>query len=429
MIGLGLVALGGAACAVTPAAEPVTQLDEPIAVAATEGGEVGSGEGVGDEIGDGAVASPAGSEPECGFGLSLEPVVVSVAQVQASSREDTRSALANMVDPVFPDPLIDPAEVATLLVPDGIPAIDEPEFQTAESVDWLACREPVMVVEVGGDARAYPLQIMTWHEIVNDTFGDVAVTVAYCPLCNSGLAYRRDLGSRVLSFGTSGRLYNSSLVMYDRQSESLWTHFEGRAVIGELTGTDLERLPVQIMSLADFVGTRPHGLVLTRNTGHSRDYGRNPYPGYDTTSDDPFAFNGVLDRTLAPKERVISFEAGGETLVVVHDDLVDAGTMELTVGDTRLALWHLPGTASALDASRIAEGGDVGSVAVFAVPPGETFSRTTTGFVAESTGLAYDISGRPVEAGAAEPLPPVEHLNTFWFAIAAFDPTVKIVTG
>ena len=123
---------------------------------------------------------------------------------------------------------------------DGIPPIDEPHFTSAgEAAGWLDPREPVMVVVEADDARAYPLQILIWHEIVNDTVGGIPVAVSYCPLCNSAVAYDRRLDGRVLEFGTSGRLYQSALVMYDRQTESLWSHFTGQGVIGALTGEQL----------------------------------------------------------------------------------------------------------------------------------------------------------------------------------------------
>ena len=147
-----------------------------------------------------------------------------------------------MQHPSFPPPLVDVSRIRSGgPPPDGIPPIEDPKFDIASGVDWLEETEPVLFVEVDGDARAYPLQVMTWHEIVNDTFGEIPVTVSYCPLCNSALAYDRRLEGRVLDFGTSGRLFNSSLVMYDRQTESLWTHFDGRAVVGALTGPSWRR--------------------------------------------------------------------------------------------------------------------------------------------------------------------------------------------
>ena len=115
---------------------------------------------------------------------------------------------------------------------------------------------------------------MTWHELVNDTVGGVPVTISYCPLCNSSVAYDRNAAGRVLDFGTSGMLYQSSMVMYDRQTQSLWTHFDGLAVIGELIGTQLDFWPMAVVSWAAWRDAHPDGLILTRETGHHRNYGR-----------------------------------------------------------------------------------------------------------------------------------------------------------
>src|ERR687891_499890 len=138
--------------------------------------------------------------------------------------------------------------------PDGIPAIDRPAFVSpSEAARWLVPKEPVLAVQVKGDARAYPLQILMWHEIVNDVVGGVPVTVTYCPLCNSGIVFERVVDGTTLDFGTSGKLYKSDLVMYDRQTESLWSHFTGQAVIGTLTGAQLELIPMSTVSWSDWL--------------------------------------------------------------------------------------------------------------------------------------------------------------------------------
>ena len=166
----------------------------------------------------------------------------------SSGRESVPSALADRFWPGFAT-LIPPDQIRSGgPPPDGIPALDEPVFAPTGEIDFLADSEAVLALEINGDARAYPLQIMTWHELVNDTVGGVPVTISYCPLCNSSVAYDRNAAGRVLDFGTSGMLYQSSLVMYDRQTQSLWTHFDGLAVIGELIGTQLDFWPMAIVS-------------------------------------------------------------------------------------------------------------------------------------------------------------------------------------
>jgi len=134
------------------------------------------------------------------------------------------------------------------VAPDAIPAIDDPVVERASSVDWLDDREAVLVLQLDGEPRAYPIQVLMWHEIVNDEVDGRPVAVTYCPLCNSGVAFDRTVEGRTLDFGTSGSLYLSALVMYDRQTESLWTHFDGRAVVGTLAGAELEMLPVSTVA-------------------------------------------------------------------------------------------------------------------------------------------------------------------------------------
>lgn len=147
------------------------------------------------------------------------------------------SALDSMFADEFPDPLIDPNEVISGgPPPDGIPPIDDPVFlDVVDNLELLPANEPVVALEINGDARAYPIRAMVWHEIVNDTVGGVPVSVTYCPLCNSAVTYERTINGVETTFGTSGRLFASALVMYDRATETLWTHYDGHAVIGVLT--------------------------------------------------------------------------------------------------------------------------------------------------------------------------------------------------
>ena len=135
---------------------------------------------------------------------------------------------------------------------DGIPSIDNPVFVAAGEIDHLADTEPVISVLLGGEHRAYPLQILMWHEIVNDTAGGVPVSVTFCPLCNSAVVYDRRVGDAVLDFGTTGKLRNSDLVMYDRQTESWWQQFTGEGIVGVHTGTVLKRLPSRVESFARY---------------------------------------------------------------------------------------------------------------------------------------------------------------------------------
>lgn len=200
---------------------------------------------------------------------------------------------------------------------DGIPPIDDPKPTSQEEADaWLEDREPVLVVEVGDQARAYPIQILIWHEIANDELGNRPIAVTYCPLCNSSVVFDRRVEGRTLTFGTTGNLRKSDLVMWDRQTESWWQQLSAEAVVGELAGTKLEVLPSQTLSWAAFKKRFPQGDVLSRDTGAQRDYGRNPYEGYDAPDSQPSLLDEEADGRLPPKERVSAVTEAEETVVV-----------------------------------------------------------------------------------------------------------------
>ncbi len=349
--------------------------------------------------------------------------------IQSTAREDVISALHDPFNPEHPEPLIDLSEVRGVVPPDSIPALDDPAFEPAAEVEWLADVEPVLALEVNGDARAYPLRIMTWHELVNGTVGGVPVTVSYCPLCNSAVAYDRRVGDRILDFGTSGALLNSSLVMYDRQTESLWSHYTGQAVVGHLVGAELDLIPVQTVSFEAFLTSHPDGEVLGLDTGHFRRYGQNPYESYDSNSR-PFLFSGPTDDRLDPIARVVALRDGAEGVVIPTEVLAERRVVPFAFAGRELVAVFEPGTASALDSALISEGRDVGATGVFVRSldgrPLELVPAEGGGFVDAASGAFYDILGRPADSGA-DALEPVEHLDTFWFAAAAFYPDAEII--
>jgi hypothetical protein len=275
---------------------------------------------------------------------------------------------------------------------DGIPAIDEPRFLTAEDVDFLEPDEPVIALEVDGEARAYPIQVLIWHEIVNDEIAGVPVAVTFCPLCNTAIVFDRRLRGRTLDFGTTGNLRDSDLVMYDRQTESWWQQFGGRALVGELTGSKLEQLPARIAAWRDFRAEHPEAKVLSRETGHERPYGQNPYFGYDDVDSPPFfSTRNADDDRLPPKARVVYLERGGEAVAVPFTTLRERRVVRVRVGGRTLVVRWRAGVASALDKGNVAQGRDVGTV--------EVLERGRL--------VAFD--------------------QPFWFAVAAFRPDVRIV--
>jgi hypothetical protein len=387
---------------------------------------------IGDGPGEPSVPSVATS-----VAVSAEPFAVD--QIPSSPRSVTLSGLdvgrTGLVTSGLPEPLIDVAEVRSGgPPPDGIPPVDAPRFLDPDDVDFLADNEPVLALEVDGDARAYPVQVMTWHEIVNDTVGGIPVSVTYCPLCNSAVAYDRRVGDRVLDFGTSGLLWNSALVMYDRQTETLWSHFTGQGVIGELTGTQLEDFPLSTVAWSVWRDAHPEGLVLSRETGFDREYGRNPYPGYDDVDGVPFLFQGEVDGRYTALTRIVGVERDGAALGVPLVDLQLRHVTTGRVGETEIVVWWTPGTTSALDASDIAAGDDVGATGVF-VPlvDGErlTFAvRDDATFTDDQTGSTWNVLGRAVDGPlAGTQLEPVSHVDTFWFAWSTFRPDTTMLTG
>lgn len=194
---------------------------------------------------------------------------------------------------------------------DGIPSIDSPKFVSLEkAAEWLHAREPVIALTIAGQARAYPLQILMWHEIVNDTLAGVPVVVTFCPLCNASIVFDRRVNKVVLDFGTTGRLRKSDMVMYDRQTESWWQQFTGEGIVGDMTGVVLRQVDSQIIAFEDFARAFPKGEVLSRETGHVRNYGANPYAGYDNINSFPFLFSGEQDDRLPPMERVLAVRQG-----------------------------------------------------------------------------------------------------------------------
>jgi hypothetical protein len=364
-------------------------------------------------------------------------IVFTVACSQGSAERPVGAAADPSPEAVStPDPLVDPDDIISGgPPPDGIPPIDAPQFLAPEDATFLAGREPVLAVEIGGDARAYPLQIMAWHEIVNDEIGGVPVSVTYCPLCNTGIAFERPrIDSKLLDFGTSGKLYRSNLVMYDRQTETYWAQATGQAILGELTGEQLTFVPARILSFADWRTEHPEGLVLSRDTGHDRPYGENPYEGLDT-SERPWLFTGELDERLPATSRVLGIARPGDVVAFPYD-VVSAGAVggwavvaERVAGEPIAIFWR-SGTASALDTERIASGRDVGAIAAYR-PEADgrplTFRVSRAGIVDRETESVWNILGRAV-SGPLEgaQLVPEIAIDSFWFDWAAFHPTTRI---
>jgi hypothetical protein len=335
---------------------------------------------------------------------------------------------------------VDPGELAVGIPAedprDRIPPIDTPRFESVDAAaGWLDPAEPGALVTLGGEARFYPLAILTRHEVVNDRFGDVPVAVTYCPLCNTALSFDRRVDGEVLRFGVSGLLRLSDLVMWDDATGSLWQQITGEAIVGELAGTELVTVPTAIVSFAQFQEAHPDARSLSRDTGFGIPYGANPYVGY-SSGDGPIPqfFDAEVDGRFPALERVVGVSEGGEEVAfpfpvleaeqVVHDD----------VGGVPVVVWWVPGTLDALDAGRIADSRSVGTgiafdrrvdgrVLTFEPSGDDRFTDVETGSEWDPTGLA--VSG-PLE-GARLDL--VTHRNELWFAWAGFFPDGRVVSG
>ncbi len=314
---------------------------------------------------------------------------------------------------------------------DGIPALDHPKFVgVAEANGWLKPVEPVIALTVGGQSRAYPLQILVWHEIVNDSVGGVPVTVTFCPLCYTAIAFDRRAANRVLDFGTTGNLRKSDLVMYDRQTESWWQQVIGQAIVGDLTGTQLTVLPASLVSWDAFRTEYPEGTVLSKDTGFSRTYGANPYAGYDSANTQPFLFDGKPDGRLAPKEHVVTVSLGGEDVAYPYTLLKQRRVVNDTVGGAPIVVFYRPGTSSGLDSGSVSDGFDLGASGVFASQlDGRRFTFKAAGsdFLDSESGSRWNLLGRAVTGPlAGRRLDPIVHADDFWFAWAAFKPATRV---
>jgi len=312
--------------------------------------------------------------------ISLATSWAAAANPAAWQREGWRTDFAKMK--------VAPSEIQSVLGRDGIPSIDHPAFVPVGEERTLSDREPVISLVLGSDARAYPLRILIWHEIANDVVGGVPVLVTYCPLCNVSIVFERTVDGDALEFGTTGKLRNSDLIMYDRKTESWWQQFSGEGIVGSFAGQALKMIPSNVESWKRFREKHPDGRVLVPNDPSMRAYWRNPYGGYDSAIV-PFLYNGTLPDGVPALERVVLVR--GETpFAVALPFLRKAG--EIREGDIVLK-WE-PGQASALDTAEIAKGREVGNVTVFRV-----------------------VEGKPV---------PVVYDVTFAFVVNAFEPTLVI---
>ena len=331
----------------------------------------------------------------------------------------------------FSNAAIDLDEIISGGVPrDGIPPIDNPQFLSAAQVDDLSPQSPVISVDIAGDARAYPLEVLTRHEIVNDIVGELPVAVTFCPLCNSAVVYERRVDGKALRFGVSGNLRYSDLVMWDDQSESWWQQLTGEAIVGHYRGYQLKMVTSQMVSFEVFRQRYPQGKVLRGPRGG---YGYNPYVSYDSSAD-PFLFKGPGDGRLFATERVLATDLGGQPVAYSFEALRHDRVVNDRVSNFDIVIFWQPGAASALDASDIDSSKDVGMALMYdrRLPDGAilSFRRQAGAFLDEQTGSRWNIWGEatagPLAGTRLEQLHAYPH---FWFAWAAFYPQTTLYQG
>lgn len=318
---------------------------------------------------------------------------------------------------------------------DAIPPIDEPVYESSEDAsDWLVDREPGVLMQVNGDIRFFPLSILNRHEIVNDEIGGVPVSVTFCPLCNSAVAFDRRVDGDVVRFGVSGFLRNNDLVMWDDVTVSLWQQATGEAVVGAQAGTQLLSLPTSIVSFGDFRSAFPDGLSLSRDTGFDVTYGKNPYEGLSGRFAPLILFERNIDGRFFAMERVVGVSMGEVHKAYPFSALAESPVVNDRIdGRDIVVLWGSPDTADALNRAQVADGRAIGSALVLdPVVDGQTLTFRADGdeFVDDETGSVWTILGQAVDGPLeGSNLDTITHRNDFWFAWSQFYPETLVHEG
>tara|TARA_B100000029_G_scaffold21470_1_gene21701 strand:- start:14639 stop:15943 length:1305 start_codon:yes stop_codon:yes gene_type:complete len=319
---------------------------------------------------------------------------------------------------------------------DGIPPIYNPLFisiQEAEEIEWLTGDHPVAIVEMDGNVKAYPLGILTFHEVVNDTIGDTPVVLTYCPLCYTAIGFIREVNGTVLNFGTTGNLRRSNLIMWDDVTESWWQQITGQAIIGDLAGESLDTVSVNISSFDEYKRSYPKGLVLSPDsTNYDMDeiYGKNPYVRYDAPNTQPFMFKQYIDKRLDPVERVLGININEDFLAIPFTSLEESLVRELEHKGEEMVVFYNDRTLSALDKELIVESRIAGSASVFFpyINGEKIYFYNDNGVITDKgTNSKWSQLGQAYEGPLmGETLDTIEATNILWFAWASFHPETGI---
>lgn len=296
---------------------------------------------------------------------------------------------------------------------DGIPSIDKPKFVPVQEVDFITGDDLIIGLRVGDEVKAYPLSILVWHEIVNDNVGGIPVAVTYCPLCFTSQVFERTVDGKETEFGTSGKLYNSNLVMYDRNTDSMWSQALGKSIVGTLTGYELKRVPFDLARWSDWKSLYPDTLVLSIDTGFSRPYGVDPYGNYYTDSRIMFPVRHSDDR-MHPKEIILGFIEDGSFKAYKMSDIESQKIVNDQVGDRKLVLISIvPYTIRAFD--RVVDDQIL------------EFTYSEEKIMDKQTGSMWDFDGKAISGPlAGKSLDQIPYDPGFWFEWVAFHPSTEI---
>lgn len=300
--------------------------------------------------------------------------------------------------------------------PDGIPSIDSPKFISIDDGDkFLGDLDKVVGIKINGDIRAYPLQVLVWHEIVNDKVGGIPVAITYCPLCFTNQVFGRTVNNTILEFGTSGKLYNNNLVMYDRTSKSLWSQALGEGILGEYAGITLEKFPFDLAYWKDWKQLYPQSKVLSKDTGSVRPYGADPYEDYYTNPDILFPISN-RDNRLGLKEVIVGLENEGLSKAYKLQDIEKLKVINDQLGNKSVTLFSLyPIMARVFDSSVD------GQVLIF------QYNLTNNTFTDKQTGSQWDFEGKSIGGSLkGKQLLRLPFDEGYWFEWVAFHPGTEV---
>lgn len=336
---------------------------------------------------------------------------------------------------------IDLSELMVVLPRGSFVVLNNPKFiGKAEGLKSFLAKEPVLSVEINGIAKAYPLNMLSIHEIANDTLAGIPILATFCPLCNAGIVYDRRLKHKekeyLLDFEVSGMLRKSDMVMADKQTETWWQQLEGKGIVGTLEGAELSVIPSLVISVEEFFNRYPNGKILSKKTGvpnAEESYGINYYKNYDDPNNKPyerFFSTDEVDPRLPAMERIVDIRSNGEFKVYPFSAVKKNGVINDQFNGKNVVLFYQPGTLSVLDEKEIKNSKDVGMVTVFKpYVDGQflKFKKLNDKFIDENTSSVWDITGKCVSGKLAGKELEIEpHGNHFAFAWLAFHPETKI---